>query len=257
MRRIRNFAVATTLVGAATMAQAQSLKPDFKTQLKLGKEAAAELRTKEKVLPGTDTRVKLLRSLGEKLIRTIPDAEWKSRPYEFSFDVIESKEVNAFCLPGGPVFFYTGLLDKMSTVDQLVGVLGHEVGHARMEHWARQVEDSNKKGLLFGIASEIFNIGKTGQDLASLALGVDQLKYGRKNENQADVEGFNSVVAMGYNPQGMVDVFRMFEAMKKGNNSPEWLSSHPDDKKRIQRLEDMTKKSKRTFPAQQRLPWLK
>lgn len=253
----RNFAYSVILLSAATASSAQSLKPDFKTQLKLGKEAAAELRTKEKVLPATDARVKLLRELGAKLIKTIPEKEWKARPYEFSFDVIESKEVNAFCLPGGPVFFYTGLIEKMTTVDQLVGVLGHEVGHARLEHWARGVEDANRKGILFGIASEIFNIGKTGQDIASMALGVDQLKYGRKHENQSDVEGFNASTAMGYNPQGMIDVFKMFQEMKKGSNNPEWLSSHPDDKKRIQRLDDMVKKSKRAYPAQIPLPWLK
>lgn len=255
MQSLRKFAVASMVLGAASVAPAQSMKPDFKTQLKLGQEAAADVRKKEKVLPASDARVKLLRQLGEKLIRSIPQDEWKRRPYEFSFDVIDSKEVNAFCLPGGPVFFYTGLIDKMTTVDQLVGVLGHEVAHARQEHWARQVEDANRKGLLFGIASEIFNIGKTGQDLASIALGVDQLRYGRKHENQADSEGFTTIVAMGYNPQGMVDVFRMFEEMKKGNKNPEWMSSHPEDKKRIQRLEDMMRKSKRTFPAQQKLPW--
>jgi beta-barrel assembly-enhancing protease len=99
--------------------QAQSLKPDFKTQLKLGKEAAAELRKKEKTLPATDQRVKFLTMLGNKIIATIPAKELKARPYEFTFDVIESKEVNAFALPGGPVFFYTGLLEKLKTTDEL------------------------------------------------------------------------------------------------------------------------------------------
>lgn len=237
-------------------APAQSLKPDFKTQLKLGKDAAAELRKKEKVLPDTDVRVKWLRKWGQAAIATIPAAELKARPYEFTFDVIESKEVNAFCLPGGPVFFYTGLLDKLKTEDEVVGILGHEIGHARLEHWARGVEDANKKGILFGVAAEIFKVGKTGQDVGSVLLGVDQLKYSRKFENQADGEGFTTVSQMGYNPQGMVNVFKMFQELKKGSGGPEWASSHPDDKKRIQRLEDLIKKSKTPFPALRPLPWL-
>jgi len=255
MNRSKSF-IAVSLALSTTLAHAQ-LKPSFGTQLKLGKEAAAELRKKEKVLPSSDRRVVLLRELGAKAIAQIPEKERKARPYEFTFDVIDSKEVNAFALPGGPVFFYTGLLEKMTTVDQVAGIIGHEITHVRLEHWARQVEDANKKAAGVTILNEIFRGGKIGEVAGNVVLALDQLKYSRKHEIQADGDGFVVVSGMGYNPQGMIDVFRMFEQMKGKGGDPEIMKTHPDDKKRIQRLEDLIKKSKRTYPAQVKLPWTK
>ncbi|MCE9557413.1 MAG: M48 family metalloprotease [Armatimonadetes bacterium] len=252
----RFLCVSLLFVGLIGGSQAQSLKPDFKTQLKLGKEAAAELRKKEKVLPASDQRVKHLTMLGSKIIATIPASELKARPYEFTFEVIESKEINAFALPGGPVFFYTGLLEKLKTTDELLGILGHELTHVRGEHWAKMVEDQQGKGLLVGVLSEIFKVGRTGRTVANIALTLDGLKYSRNYEYAADKGGFDIESRLGYNPQGMANVFQMFLDLKGKGGDPEILKTHPDDKKRIQRIQDMIKKSGKTFPAEVRLPWV-
>src|SRR5690349_21378268 len=120
-------------VGLTNLSYADAFKPSKADQVKLGKQAADELRKKEKVLPRSDSRAVKLREVGNKILAQM---DLKGQPWEFSFDVIQSKEVNAFALPGGPVFFYTGILDKIHTEDELAGILGHELTHVVREHWA-------------------------------------------------------------------------------------------------------------------------
>lgn len=217
-------------------------KPSAQSQIKLGQQAAAELRKKEKVLPSSDGRVRLLRRVGQRLLNTID----KDEPWEYSFDVIESKEVNAFALPGGAVFFYTGLLDKLKTEDELAGVLGHELTHVRREHWARRVGEQQKRNLLLG---GLLILGHANNDVASLAsLGnsLYTMQFSRGDENDADIRGFQMMTAAGYNPEGMADVFRMLGSL--GGKTPEFLSDHPSDKNRVKRIEDLAKKSGKTYP---------
>ena len=120
-----SIVVAACVVAGGT-ASAQFSKPSVEQQIDLGKRAAAELRKSEKVLPASDPRVKLVRRIGRRLLSSIPASE----NWEFSFDVIQSKQVNAFALPGGPTFIYTGLLDKLKTEDELAGIMGHTHTHA-------------------------------------------------------------------------------------------------------------------------------
>lgn len=253
---MQRFAVPVLFLLAAGSAVAGPLKPSFAEQLKLGLKAAADIRQKEKVLPASDYRVKKLRELGALVAKQIPADELKKKPYQFTFDVIESKEVNAFCLPGGPVFFYTGLLDKLTTEDQVLGILGHEVAHARNEHWARATEDQLNKTVGLTILLGALKANDIWYKAGDAALTLDMLKYSRKNETQSDDGGYAVVTGAGYNPQGMIDVFEMFRKLKAGGGGPEWLASHPDDKNRIKRLQDAMTKSKAMFPAQRQFAWM-
>src|SRR5437764_5414128 len=139
---------AVLFAGAYVPAQADMFKPSKAQQVQLGKRAADELRRKERVLPSSDPRVQTLRRVGSRLLSTVRTSD----PWEFRFDVIDSKQVNAFALPGGPTFFYTGLLDKMKTEDELAGVLGLEMTHVLEEHWAYAYADSHKRNLLLNFA---------------------------------------------------------------------------------------------------------
>src|SRR5438874_941543 len=103
---------AVALASLMAPAHADMFKPSKAQQLQLGKRASLQLRTKEKILPSSDPRVQELRRVGSRLLSTFKS---NGDPWEFSFDVVESKQVNAFALPGGPVFFYTGLLNKLKT----------------------------------------------------------------------------------------------------------------------------------------------
>jgi predicted Zn-dependent protease len=245
--------VAATLLAPA---DADMFKPSAKDQVRLGKRVAQDIRKEEKVLPASDPRARMLRSVASRLLATIQDEG--DKPWEYSFDVIEDKDLNAFALPGGPVFFYTGLIDKMKTEDEMAAVLAHEITHTRREHWARAYADQQKRQLGLSLILILARANSTITDVASIANElVITLPYSRRMETEADDVGFDMMVKAGYNPQGMVDVFTMLRESSKGGKPPEFLSTHPDDKNRIRRLQDKIAKQGRRFPPQRLLPFAK
>jgi len=153
-------------------------------------------------------------------------------PYEIN--VIDSKDVNAFAIPGGPIYFYQGLIDLAESDDEIAAVLGHEAAHVSQHHSAKQVTDAYGKQtiaqLLLGRA------GNLAQLAANIALTLDQLKYSRSDESQSDDVGFRYLTQAGYDPDAMASFFRKM-AKKGGRGGPEWLSSHPVTSKRIEAAE--------------------
>lgn len=254
--RLPSLAIAVSALALLTPAWAIDFRPSIKDQLKVGKDAAAEIRKKEKILPDTDIRVRTMRKLGQQIISQIPEAERKQRPFEYTFDVIDSKEVNAFALPGGPIFFYTGLLNKMKSLDEFAGVLGHEVTHIRNQHWASQEGDRMKRQLPLAVLLTVLRAGDFAWDLAGLADAVlVGIKYSQKHESEADRVGFDLMTAAGYNPQGMVDTFRMLAGGKKMSDFDRMLSTHPDPSRRADAIEARIKKDGKTYPPLRPLPF--
>lgn len=243
-------------VAAAGPAWADPFKPSVNDQIKLGQQAAQELRHQKdvKVLPPSDPRVKAFRRVAANLLAHVPAQEKKDKPFQYSFDIIESKDVNAFALPGGPVFFYTGLLDKLTTEDQVAGVLGHELTHVRNEHWAKQYADETKRQLGLSVLLYALRANRTiGQITDVLNTVAFSLRYSRDHESEADRVGMDLMVQSGYNPQGIVDVMRILA--KQGSGGPEWLNNHPDSNKRADVLEARIKSGPTgSYPAQR--PWL-
>ena len=232
-------------------------KPSFKQQVDLGTKAAADIRKKEKVLPDNDKYVVMLRRLAAKVVAQIPEAEKKKKPYAFSFDVIQSKDVNAFALPGGPVFFFTGLLEKMSSEDEVAAVLGHELTHVREEHWANAYADQQKRGLGLTALLIILRANSTVVNMASIANEVAwSLPFSRKMESKADEVGFQVMTGAGYNPTGMVNVFETLAKLSK-DGAPEFLKTHPDDKNRVKKIKEYIAKAEKggkKWPAMTSLP---
>lgn len=250
MRRLTAFTATAVFALAGATAQADIFKPSKSQQIQLGKDASKEVKKKERVLPSYDDRVELVRRIGNRLVGTMDESD---RKWEFTFDVIESKEVNAFALPGGPMYVYTGLIDKLETEDQLAGVLAHEIHHVTEEHWARNYADSQKRGLLFGILLGATGANKTWQSVAGVIDFAKYTAYSRGAETEADDEGYTAMVEAGYNPKGLTDVFRMFQKAKKGGAGFEWASTHPSDQRRIDHIENKMRNSGRDFPAQRPL----
>lgn len=256
MRALRAIPIALVLaMAAAPAAHADAFKPSKGDQVKLGKRAAQDIRSKEKVLPSNDERVRVLRKVASRLLAVADDGK---DPWEYSFDVINNKEVNAFALPGGPVFFFTGLLDRLSTEDQLAGVLAHELTHVRKEHWAYQYADEQKRSLGLNLLLIFTKANNNVGNLASIANEVFfSLKFSRKHETQSDELGMDLMVKAGFNPEGIKEVFQILSRVSGGGKPPEFLSSHPDDKNRIKKMDDRIKAMNKTFPAQKALPWAK
>jgi len=235
-------------------ASAIDLRPSDREQVKLGQQAAAEIRQKYKILPARDPRVVLLRRLGAKLVAQIPETERKRTGFTFTFDLIRHKEVNAFALPGGPIFFYTGLFERFETEDQLAAVMAHEITHVRQKHWATSYADNMKRQ--FGLAV-LFSVFDVNQSLASAITIADDvaftIPYSRKQETKADDGGYDLMFQAGFSPTAMSQMFK-----KLGGEKTDWLSSklssHPDTSSRIKRAEDRVKQESRPMPAPRRMP---
>ena len=233
---------------------APQFRPSRKDQIQLGKRAANEIRQKEagKVLPASDPRVKMLRRIAGRILATFKD---KTDTWEYSFDMIDSKEVNAFALPGGPTFFYTGLVDKMKTEDELAAVIGHELTHVRKEHWASSYNESQKRNIAVSLLLILTKANRSVQDLAGIATEtLFDLPFSRGHELEADRFGYDAMVTAKFNPQGMVDTFETLRALSTGGKPPEFLSTHPDEKNRInlikKRITDANKEWPKMVPIQ-------
>ena len=153
--------------------------------------------------------------------------------YEFSFHVLQDPEtVNAFALPGGPVFITRGLLQRLENEAQLAGVLGHEVGHVLARHSAAQIAKSRlAQGLVTAVGAAGSDDGSGGAHAAQVAAVVAQmvqLKYGRGDEIQADTLGVRLMSEAGYDPRAMIQVMRILEQSGGSGRTPEFMSSHPD-----------------------------
>jgi predicted Zn-dependent protease len=249
MRRFSLVCVA--MVSLGSVAQANMFKPSFKQQLDLGQRAAVDVRKQEKIVDEKDWRVQRMRKVAETLIAKIPAEEFKKKPYKFSFDLIDKKEINAFALPGGPIFFYTGLFDKFKTEDELAAVLGHEMAHVREEHWANGYGKRQERELGIAAILILTRANRTMVDVASISNDlVFNLPYSRNDENRADRGGFNLMIDAGYNPEGMFKLFDILAEASKGG-PPEMLRTHPEDKNRkknTQKWIDEAKSKGRQFP---------
>jgi predicted Zn-dependent protease len=154
-------------------------------------------------------------------------------PYPFRFRVLADVEtVNAFALPGGPVFITRALLNRLENEAQLAGVLGHEVGHVVGRHSAEQIAKSQLAQTLVGAvgvaASNEHGGGQQAADVAAFVAQMAQLKYGRSDELEADSLGVDLMSEAGYDPRALIDVMDILARASGGSGQPEFMSSHPD-----------------------------
>lgn len=246
--RQKLLTVAIGVFGFLGVAQADIFTPSVQDQIKLGNQEAERIRKEMKVLPDNDPRVKELRRIGEQIVSMIPKEERDKKPFQYTFDVIDSEELNAFALPGGPIFFYSGLLETMEYEDEVAAILGHEITHVHNEHWARQYAGTLRRRV--GIIA-ILTLLQANDDwftVASMADSLAGLKYSRSDELESDKKGFEWMVKADYNPKGMI---RVFETLKKasGSGSPEFLSTHPDSGNRAGRIQEWMTEDRVRYPA--------
>jgi predicted Zn-dependent protease len=195
-------------------------------EVKLGQEFAQEYERKEKFVTSGPQYDRLQRVAAR--ILPLAKQDWDV-PYKVQ--LVESKDVNAFAVPGGPIYFYTGLMDLADSDDEVASVMGHEVTHTVKRHSAKQMSDANTKGLLASLV--LGGSNRNAQTIAGLALQLQSLRYGRDDESQADEYGFKYLVQAGYNPDAMASFFAKMGAQSKGGGA-EWLSSHPLTNKRVE-----------------------
>ena len=205
-------------------------------QEQLGQKAKAEVYQQMPVLPDSNPLTQYVQQLGRKLAHVIPaDRSW---PYEFH--VIQQKEINAFALPGGPLFVNVGTIVAADSEAQLAGVMAHEMAHVYMQHSAKQVRQNTVPSILAGlgqVAGAIF--GGVGGAVASIggqmAGGLLSMKYSRADEAQADAVGAIIMYRAGYDPKALAIFFQKLE--QQGGSGPQFMSDHPDPGNRVAAVE--------------------
>lgn len=203
------------------------------TQQQLGLKTAAEVYRQMPVLPDSSPVTQYIQQLGKKLVTVIPPEN--SWPYQFH--VVEQSDINAFALPGGPIFVNVGTINAAQNEAQLAGVLAHEMSHVYMQHSAKQAPKqqwANILGALGGL------LGGTAGDLAQMGIqfgaGTLLMKYSRHDEAQADAVGAIIMYKAGYNPRAMAEFFVNLEKLV-GNGGPQFLSDHPNPGNRVEAVD--------------------
>ncbi len=250
---LRRMAMTATSMAAAAMlpqaAQAGLIHtPSPDEQKKVGEQAAKDILKKYKEVH--DARADHFNTIGQRLVMALPEPD-KSL-WNFKFHVLDSKDVNAFALPGGNMFMFTGLYEKLDYDDSLAAVTGHEMTHVRAQHWARAYTRAQERSIL-GIGFLTLLGGRGGQ-FANIGAGlVDSLvgyKYSREEEAAADAGGLQDMVAAGYNPQGMILLFQTLQKVSGdgGSKNSAFLSDHPLTSDRIKAAQQQIAQIKQSQP---------
>jgi Zn-dependent protease with chaperone function len=208
----------------------------------LGLQAAAQVYQQMPVLPDSSPETQYVRRLGEKLVSTIPP----EHSWPFEFHVVLQKEINAFALPGGPMFVNIGAITAAANESQLAGVMAHEMSHVYMQHSAKQAGKEETTSILAGIAGAVLGgtvggaagglVGQLGQMGIQMGAQGLMMKYSRTDESQADAVGAVILYKAGYNPQALADFFKTLET-QGGQTPPQFLSDHPNPGNREHAIE--------------------
>ncbi|MDR0746840.1 MAG: M48 family metallopeptidase [Helicobacteraceae bacterium] len=208
---------------------------------RLGLEAADEILKTSKQSTDAALTARVV-NVGKRIIAVSQEA----KEYTWNFYVLEDAVINAFALPGGKVFFYTGILKLMDNDDQIACVMGHEIAHVLARHGAERVSQQQLTALGGELLSTALKIPAKYQQTYQAAYGAASnlgviLPYSRKHESEADAIGVVLMYKAGYNPNEAVKFWQKMAA-QGGKSAPEFLSTHPSDERRI---EDIQKNIKR------------
>jgi Zn-dependent protease with chaperone function len=234
------LSIAATGVLAQTAIKLPKNRYTPEQDVKLGKEAAAEVLQQYPVIK--DERIaKYLSGLGDRLVAVAP-AELKQPVYEYSFTPVNLKDINAFALPGGPMFVNRGMFDAAAAEGEVVGVMAHELAHVLLRHGTANMSKAQNPWLQIGqIAGAVGGAmvgGAAGSAIAQgsqFGLGTLMLRYSRDFEKQADLLGAQIMARAGYDPRALGRMFETIAAESKGSGgSPQWMSSHPNPGNRTQ-----------------------
>ncbi len=232
-------ALAVVGVGSQTRVTAPSNKYTPAQDVELGLQAAAEARQQLPIMRD-DAVTSYVARLGERLTTVIP-AEFQRPEFKYSFETVNVREINAFALPGGPMFVNRGMIEAAGSEGEVVGVMAHEVSHVLLRHGTAQASKAGKyqMGQVAGAVLGAIIGGRVGSVVAQgtqFGLGTAFLRFGRDYEKQADILGAQLMARAGYDAREMANMFRTIE--KEGNsNGPEWLSDHPNPANRSQYIE--------------------
>jgi len=161
--------------------------------------------------------------------------------WKWEVNVITSNELNAFCMPGGKIMFYSGLINQLKLTDnEIAVVMGHEIAHALREHSREQVSQAMAAQTAIGIGAALLGLGEGSAGLANA--GYEALiasRFSRNDESEADRIGLELTARAGYDPRAGVTLWQKMMSASQGGSPPEFLSSHPAEASRVQQIQSL------------------
>ena len=223
-------ALATSLLTAQTRITPPENKYTPAQDVQLGREAAAEA---EKQLPimRDDLVTSYVEGIGRRLVNAIP-SELRHPEFRYTFKTVNVREINAFALPGGPMYVNRGMIEVAKDEGEIAGVMAHELSHVMLRHGTAQASKATKYeiGQVAGAILGSIIGGGWGQVVSQgtqFGIGTAFLRFSREFERQADIEGTHVMADAGYDPRDMAGMFKTIEK-QGGSGGPQWLSDHPN-----------------------------
>ena len=207
---------------------------------------------KNALAPPSHPQVIRLRAIAQRLIPYTYEWNERAREWRWEVNLIGSKQINAFCMPGGKIAFYYGILDQLKLSDDEVAmVMGHEMTHALREHARERMGKTmaTRAGIELGAA--LLGLGDGARYLAGMGGQLLTLKFGREDESEADLVGLELAARAGYDPRSGVSLWNKMAAANKGA-PPQWLSTHPSGPTRIRDIETALPKVEPLYARAQR-----
>jgi predicted Zn-dependent protease len=248
-----------TLSGCGTTTTKQGTVGVERTQIMLvseeqimqgGKAAYAEVLGKAKEEKTLNTNAKLtkrVRAIADRLIPQTAVFRTDAPKWDWEVNVLESDQLNAWCMPGGKIAFYTGIIETLNLTDaEIAAIMGHEMAHALREHSRERASQQVAQQTGLAVLGAVTGMGQVGMDLTSLAMQVTlTLPNSRTHEIESDRMGVELAARGGYDPYAAISLWQKMDKATQGGKTPELLSTHPSHDSRIQ---DLQKYAKRVEP---------
>ncbi len=225
-----------SLVVGQTKITAPANKYKVSDDVKLGQDAARQVEEELPLL--NDSQVEsYVRNIGSRLVESIPQ-EFQHPEFRYSFKVVNVSDINAFALPGGPMYVNRGMIEAAKTEGEVAGVMAHELSHVALRHGTAQQSKATPYEI-GSVAGQILGaiIGGTAGAIVSqgaqFGFGTAFLKFSREYEKQADLLGSHIMANAGYDPRDMANMFKTIEKIS-GNGGPQFMSDHPNPSNRQQ-----------------------
>ncbi len=198
----------------------------------------AEARDQKALAPANHPQLVRLRAIAQRIIPFTPQWNSRAQGWKWEINLIGSKQINAFCMPGGKIAFYTGILDQLQlTDDEAAMVMGHEMAHALREHARARIGKTTATGAGLSIAAQLLGLGDLGDAAARIGTQLISLKFSREDETEADLVGLELAARAGYAPSAGATLWQKMGQASGGGNGANFLSTHPSGPDRIRQLE--------------------
>ena len=220
---LRKLVPADQLEAAATQQYAQMM---------------AQARAQKALAPDNHPQLQRLRAIAQ---RTIPHAaQWndRARQWQWEVNLVASKQINALCMPGGKIAFYTGILDQLNlSDDEAAMVMGHEMAHALREHARERIGKTQATSIGLSLGAQLLGLGDLGNVAARVGTQLLALKFSREDESEADLVGLELAARSGFAPTAGATLWRKMASASGRSNGTKFLSTHPSGPDRIRELE--------------------